>query len=265
MRVEQHSTRPLSKEPRLDRRGSSGQSANNKYQETEKRPGSSDVLIDIVLPLLSSLHPREKPTMDSLPTRQTLLLKIRDHDDNAAWEEFVELYTPLIYRFCLSRGVSRNDVADVTQDTMRSVANAIQRFEYDPTKGKFRSWLFRVTYSKLARHFEKKNRQPQGTGSDTIRSMLDELPSEEIEYDWDLEYRRRVFSWATEKVKPEFADHVWNAFWMTAVEEKSGADVAEDLEMSVGAVYVAKSRVIARLRERVATVNGDIDLPEQMA
>lgn len=203
--------------------------------------------------------------MESPPTRQTLLLKIRDRADNAAWEEFVDLYTPLIYRFLYSRGVASQDVADVTQDTMRAVAGAIGRFEYDPAKGKFRSWLFRVTYSRLANHFEKKNRQPQGTGSTKIHQMLDELPGEEVEHDWDLEYKRRVFAWATQKVQPEFAEHVWKAFLLTAIEEQPAAEVAAELGMSPGAVYVAKSRVIARLRERVVGVTGEVDLPESIA
>ena len=107
------------------------------------------VLIDIPASRISLSH-LSAPAW----TRQTLRLKIRDHQNSAAWEEFVDLYTPLVYRYCLSRGVHRNDVADVTQDTMRAVAGAIEKFDYDPAKRRFRSWLFRVTYSKLARHFE---------------------------------------------------------------------------------------------------------------
>ena len=145
-------------------------------------------------------------TDDDLKTRATLLIRIRDAADGASWSEFVELYTPLIYRFCASRGVAEADIPDVTQETMRRVATAIRKFEYDPERGKFRSWLFQVTYSRLARHFEKKNRQPQGSGRTTVHRMLEETPSEQVEADWDLEYRRQMFDWAAERVKAEFEE-----------------------------------------------------------
>ena len=134
------------------------------------------VCVDISNRLLSCRVPPLPRRMDSPQTRQTLLLKIRDSDDDVAWGEFVDLYTPLIYRFCVSRGVAQQDLADVTQDTMRAVAGAIGRFEYDAARGRFRSWLFRVAYSKLVTHFRKKQRQPQGTGSTTIHQRLDEIP-----------------------------------------------------------------------------------------
>ena len=200
--------------------------------------------------------------MDDLPTKATLLFKLRDPADSATWDEFVELYTPLISRYCASRGVATGDIADVTQDTMLRVAKAIRSFEYDPARGKFRSWLFRVTYSSLARHFEKKNRQPDSLGHSAMQRLLDKTPSEEAETDWDLNYRRQMFQWASAKVKPEFEEKTWNAFWRTAVESEPGASVGEVLGMSPGAVYVAKSRVIARLRERVASVTGDLELPQ---
>ncbi len=200
--------------------------------------------------------------MEEFNTRETLLIKIRDPGDNRAWEEFADLYTPLIYRFCASRGVAASDIADVTQDTMRSVASAIQRFEYDADKGKFRTWLFRVTWSKIARHFEKKNKQVQGTGRSTVLQMLEETPSEKSEADWDLEYRKQMFDWAAEKVKPEFEEKTWKAFWQSTVAEEPGVEVAKSLGMTPSAVYVAKSRVIARLRACVAAVAGEFDLPE---
>ena len=178
--------------------------------------------------------------MDEIRTRETLLLKIRNHADNDAWAEFVALYTPLIYRFCASRGVSETDIPDIAQETLQRVMSGIKSFDYEPEKGKFRSWLFRVTYSRLSRHFEKANKQPKGTGRTTIHRMLEEIPSEEVEADWDLEYRRQMFDWAAAKVEPEVEEKTWQAFWDTAVEDRPGAAVAESLGMSVGAVYVAK-------------------------
>ncbi|MEM7148106.1 MAG: sigma-70 family RNA polymerase sigma factor [Verrucomicrobiota bacterium] len=195
------------------------------------------------------------------PTRQTLLIKIRDADDAVAWSDFTTLYTPIIQRFALSRGVSLSDVDDLTQEVLKSIASAIKKFEYDPEKGTFRSWLFRVVRSKLANHFNKQAKQPaQGSGRTTIHRLVEEdTPSDTDVADWDLEYKKHMFSWAAEKVRPEFTDQSWAAFQQTAVEEKTPKDVAANLGITVGAVYIAKSRIIARLREVIQSVTGDLE------
>lgn len=200
--------------------------------------------------------------MDDLRTRATLLLDLRDVDNAVAWNEFVEVYTPLIYRFCRSRGVSTDHIADVTQDTLQSVVKAIQTFEYRPEKGKFRSWLFRVTYSRLARHMAKENRQPHTPGASVVQNLAEAQGADQLEEKWNLEYRQQMFRWATSKVRPSVADKAWEAFWLTAVDGKSGQEVGALLGMSTGAVYVAKSRIVAQLRQCVASVAGEADLPK---
>ena len=77
--------------------------------------------------------------------------------------------------------------------------------------------------------------------------------------DWDLEYRRHVFEWAISRVRGEFQDQTWSAFWKTAVEEVKPAEVADEIGMSLGAIYVAKSRVVARLRTEIGSISGDPD------
>jgi RNA polymerase sigma-70 factor (ECF subfamily) len=195
--------------------------------------------------------------MDSLKTSLTLLLRIREPADTRAWGEFARLYTPLLRRFALLRGVEAQDVDDLVQEVLRTVSQSIRGFDYDPARGTFRDWLFIVMRSKVARHFRKLSRTPRGSGSETMRLMLEEQPAPEEEKDWDLEYRRRMFAWAAEIVQTEVAEKTWRAFWMMTVEEKAAADVAKALGMTAGAAYVAKSRVIARMRERIASVAGE--------
>ena len=203
--------------------------------------------------------------MDQLPTRATLLQKIRDPADEAAWGEFVELYTPLIYGFCKRQGLQHADSADVVQDSLRAIANGIGKFEYDPERASFRAWLYTVARSKLNTHLKRSLKHPAGTGRTTVQRFIEEQAGPEDLADWELDYRRHMFQWATEKIRHEFGEAVWKAFWKTAVEEQEPQDVARDLDMKPGSVYVAKFRVIKRLREKIESVTGDLDVPPQFA
>ncbi|MEM9480859.1 MAG: sigma-70 family RNA polymerase sigma factor [Verrucomicrobiota bacterium] len=195
---------------------------------------------------------------DPLQTRVTLLQKIHDHQNDAAWRDFVELYTPFIYRFCCREGLAHDDASDVVQETLRAVASGIAKFEYQPERAKFRTWLYRVARSKLNTFLRRKLKHPEGTGRSTIQRLVEEHPAEETE-EWEMEYQRHMFRWAVSKVKHEFGDKVWSAFWKTAVEERPVKEIGEELEMSAGSIYAAKFRVINRLREKVESVTGELE------
>ena len=200
---------------------------------------------------------------DALLTRPSLLLRVRDLGNQRAWEEFVEIYTPLVYGYCRSRGLQDGDAADVAQETMRVVAQAIGKFEYDPQKGKFRNWLLTVVRSKLHNFVAQKQRQPELAGETTLQLKLelDSTPADESA--WEADYYRTIFNWAAERIRNEFQESTWQAFWRTTIEERDGKEVAEALGLSVGAVYVAKSRVIARLKEKIQSVDAeDVMSPE---
>ncbi len=189
-------------------------------------------------------------------TRPSLLVRLRDPNDERAWEEFVEIYTPLIGRVARSRGLQNADAADLAQEVFRAVAGAIDRYDLDPSKGSFRAWLFRIARNLAINLLNARKRQPQGTGDPDIQSLLEQQPSSEAEEtrQFDDEYRRRLFRWAAEQVQSEFRESTWQAFWRTGVEGREPRAVAEELGMSVGAVYIARSRVMARLRARIETV-----------
>jgi RNA polymerase sigma factor (sigma-70 family) len=119
--------------------------------------------------------------------------------------------------------------------------------------GSFRGWLFIVVRNKLRNFLEARQRQIRGSGDTGVQDALNEqpTPADGPEAEWDREYERRLFQWAAEQVKSAVQEQTWQAFWQTAVEGKTGLDVARALGMSVAAVYVAKSRVMARLQEHV--------------
>jgi RNA polymerase sigma-70 factor (ECF subfamily) len=189
------------------------------------------------------------------PTRASLLLRIRNAEDQAAWATFVDIYTPLVWTFCRRHGLQDADAADVSQEVMLAVASAIRRFEYDPERGSFRSWMATVTRSKLNNFFLAQQRHPIPVGDSELAQACADTPSPNESAEWDRDYRQRVFDWAAARVRPEVEERTWQAFWRTAIEREDGKTVAESLGLSVGAVYVARSRVLARLKEEVQAVD----------
>jgi RNA polymerase sigma-70 factor (ECF subfamily) len=185
-------------------------------------------------------------------TRPTLLLRLRDKENAQAWQEFVRLYTPLIFGFGIKRGLNETDAAELCQEVMCAVAGGIERFSYDPSRGSFRSWLMTVTRNRFNSFLERQYRRAPSNGSTTVMNLLAERPSEEEANQWDAEYQRRLLDWAAEQVRGEFETSTWEAFWRTAMLDQSGQEVADALGISVGAVYIARSRVIARLREKIS-------------
>jgi len=195
----------------------------------------------------------------SIPTstRPSLLVALRDPQDERAWAEFVELYTPLIYGHCVRRGLQDADAADVAQEVMKAVAGAMGRFDYNRERGTFRAWLLTVVRSKLNNFFARAARLPTTPGDTQVTALAEEPAPADDDAIWEAECRQRMFEWAAARVQPEFQPSSWQAFWWTAVEHRAVAEVAAQLGLSAGAVYIARSRIIARLRDEIESASGD--------
>jgi RNA polymerase sigma-70 factor (ECF subfamily) len=192
---------------------------------------------------------------DSPLTRASLLIQLRDGNNQDAWREFAQLYSPVIYGFARKRGLQDADAADLMQDVMRSVSMAIGRLEYDRHAGTFRGWLFTITRNKVYNFLSARRIRPQGSGDSTTNQLLAEHPDNAGDFDaWELEYQRRVAALAMDRIKNEFQENTWRAFHLTAVDGISAAEAAAQIGMSPGAIYVAKSRVLARLKEEVEAI-----------
>jgi RNA polymerase sigma-70 factor (ECF subfamily) len=185
-------------------------------------------------------------------TRPSLLLRLRDPGDRAAWAEFVDLYAPVVFGFARNQGLQEADAADLTQDVFRSVTGAIGRFDYRPADGGFRAWLFEIVKNQLRSHFRRTIRAARRGGGGGV--ALDELPApaEPPEDVWEREWRREAFARACEAVRGQVAAATWEAFHRTAVLGQSGREAAAALGVSSAAVYLSRARVLARLREYVA-------------
>lgn len=195
-------------------------------------------------------------TVDDSPlTRASLLVQLRDGANTAAWHEFLELYGPIIYGFARKRGLQDADAADLMQDVLRSVSSSIGRLDYDRQRGTFRGWLFTITRNKVFNFLSARRTRPQGSGDTATNKLLDTHPDGvDGADDWELEYQRRLAGIAMEQVKSEFQESTWQAFWLTAVEGHPAAEASRQTGLSSGAVYVAKSRVLARLKDAVETL-----------
>jgi RNA polymerase sigma factor (sigma-70 family) len=188
-------------------------------------------------------------------TRPSLLVRIKDLRDELAWSEFARLYTPLIYRFARQHGLQDADASLVTQDVLVTVARTIHRFDYDRSNGSFRGWLKVVTRSRLSDFLRAQGRHVQGSGDTGMLQIIDEHPDPATPDLWEREYRRSLFEWAVDRIRCEFEERTWQAFWQTSVDDRATADVALELGISVGAVYIARSRVLARIRKEIQEVD----------
>jgi len=197
--------------------------------------------------------------MEEIPkTRASLLVRIRNPQDDQAWAEFVALYEPVVYRIARQRGFQDADARELTQDVLVAVASAIERWEPDPARGRFRTWLFRIARNLSINLLASRRRHAQGTGGTDFQALLEEqeAPRGEDSDLFDREYRRELFGRAVAQVRGQFREATWQAFWLTSVQGRDIGEVAEELGMSAGAVYIARSRVMARLREKVEQLDG---------
>jgi RNA polymerase sigma-70 factor (ECF subfamily) len=183
-------------------------------------------------------------------TRHSLILRLSDPADEDAWREFVSLYEPLVYHLARRKGLQDADARDLCQDVFVTIARTIDR--WDAERGTFRGWLSRIARNLLV-NFLTRQPTPRGTGATSVQELLEAQPAADASATalFEAEYRRRLFRWAADAIKDGFTAATWKAFWQTAVEGRSPKDVAKETGLSIGAVYIARSRVCARLRQRV--------------
>ncbi|MFK8111042.1 MAG: RNA polymerase sigma factor [Rubripirellula sp.] len=187
--------------------------------------------------------------MISPETRASLLLRLGDPANETAWAEFLEIYEPLLFRLASRWGLQAADAQEVVQETLLGVSKSIQSFGPVERKGAFRSWLATITRNKLVDHLSKRSRQEQGSGDTDVHHWLCEQAGETSSVSlWDIQQKQQVYRWAAEKVSSQVSETTWQAFERTAVDGEPVKQVADELGIREGMVYVARSRVMTRLR-----------------
>lgn len=196
---------------------------------------------------------------ESPSTRHSLLVQIRDLHNEEAWSQFVDAYAPLVYRYARRQNLQDADAADLTQDVLRSVVRTAGAFVYDPSRGRFRTWLYTVTRNKVLNYLAAQRNVAKAIADTAAWEQINAVPdlNADDSAEWDRDYERQIFQWACERVKGQFREASWRAFWLTAVDGRSPPEVAEELGMTVGAVYIAKSRVLAAMKVEVENLVGE--------
>ena len=191
-------------------------------------------------------------------TRPSLLLRLKDAQDQRSWSEFLEIYEPLVWQIVRHRGLQDADAREVTQEVFVAVSRAIERWEDDPARGSFRGWLATITRNLVVNFLIRQARHPRGSGDSKFHLWLETQPAPDSEASqlFDREAKLQLFRWAAQQIRGEFRDVAWSAFWETAVNGRDAASVARELSVKVGVVYVSRSRVMKRLREKVEEVRG---------
>lgn len=188
----------------------------------------------------------------STGTSRSLLERVKA-DDPVAWDRLVTLYAPLVFQWCRRWDLQDQDVADICQEVFQAVVAHIGTFRKERKGDTFRGWLRTIARNKLHDHFRRLGPAGRGAGGTDAQRRFAQLPAPQPEEEdqTTAEEERGLFYRALELVQAEFEVRTWQAFWRTAIEGQRAKDVAADLGMSPGAVRVAKSRVLHRLREEL--------------
>ena len=185
-------------------------------------------------------------------TRNSLLVRLQDANDIAAWEDFAEIYGPVVYRVALAKGLQSADAEDLVQEVFLAVSLALSQWLVREDRGAFRAWLIRIARNEAIDRMRQRATRSLGCGGSAAEQMLAQVPARsELSDSLDMEYERSIFRWAAKQVQEEVSDQVWQAFWLTSIEEIPIAEAASRLQTGVGNIYVARSRVMARIKSHI--------------
>jgi RNA polymerase sigma-70 factor (ECF subfamily) len=194
-----------------------------------------------------------------IPTRKSLLSRLKHWDDQKSWQDFYDIYSRLIYGAAIKAGLTETEAEDVVQDTVIAVAKAIQGFKYQPEKCAFKTWLHSITRRQVANQFRK--RQGKGRlleplpGQDEETEPVNDIPdpaSQVLDETWAKEWERNLLEAAAERVKRRISPAQFQIFEYHVLQDHGVAETARALGISAMKVYLAKHRVSAQVRNEVA-------------
>lgn len=186
-------------------------------------------------------------------TSASLLQRVRTRADGESWRHLVAIYDPLVRGWLKQHGLLSSDVDDVTQEVMAVVVRRLAEFHHNGRVGAFRTWLKTITVNCLRDHWRRGKHRPQvdqSTADDMLAQLAD--PDSELSRQWDLDHDRHVARRLLEMLRGEFEPRTWQAFHRTAMEGAAASSVAAELGLTTNAVFIARSRVLSRLREEAA-------------
>ncbi|PHR95537.1 MAG: RNA polymerase subunit sigma [Blastopirellula sp.] len=182
-------------------------------------------------------------------TSISLLWKLKQPNQEVAWGRFVDLYAPLIFHWGIQQGLTSTDAADLVQEVLMVLVVKLPDFEHDPNQ-RFRGWLRTITVNKAKNfHRRKKVRREYESGQQATQQVSSDDPAGLFE---EAQYRKYLIGRVKKLIEVEFEPVTWKACWKHVTEDRTAAEVGQELGISANAVRVAKSRVLRRLREELA-------------
>lgn len=195
-------------------------------------------------------------------TSDSLIARVKDLGDGASWTEFLGIYQPVVYRMALRRQLQDADAQDVTQQVFLSISRSIESWEPGVDQPPFRAWLTTIARNAITKALSRLPRD-RATGTTSVALILANQPDPETTTSEILaESRWEIIRWASEQIRTEFSDEIWKLFQLTAIDCVPIAEVARQTSRSVGSIYVARFRVIARLKEKIQEVSQHWDVQE---
>ena len=176
-------------------------------------------------------------------TRLSLMQRVRDRGDHIAWQEFYDLYGPLIYRYGRQRGLSRDDAEDIVSACLEKLTESIGDFEYQPERGKFKSWLRRLVYNTITDHFRKK--RPRAISD----SHADQLTATDGEALWERAWQNEVMNLAVRRAEKQVSARNFQIFKLNVLDDWPAERIAEVFNMTTDQVYRAKYKVLQIVKD----------------
>jgi RNA polymerase sigma-70 factor (ECF subfamily) len=191
-------------------------------------------------------------------TRLSLLVRVRDLGDGRSWGEFHAIYRPLIFGYLRGLGLKEHDADELTQEVFCRLMAILPAFELDQQRGRFRTYLWKLTYNTLVARARWKKVRDRAEEEWVRRfSEVDESESRKLEESWILRHRRRILDVVLPRVRARASPTAWACFEGRLVKRQPAAEIAARLGITSNAVYVYASRVLQDVRRRCAEIEGE--------
>lgn len=186
-------------------------------------------------------------------TSISLLQRLCEQPDSDAWQQLMRQYAPMMRGWLRERLVPNQDVEDIIQDVMAVLIQRINEFQRQRA-GSFRCWVRNITVNCMRDHLRKRNRSPHGVGGSGMVKIIQDLGDKQslLSRQWEEEHTKHLVAVILKRVQPEFRETTWRAFQGVVLDQLPASQVAKSLGVSINAVFVAKSRVLARVRSEGA-------------
>jgi RNA polymerase sigma-70 factor (ECF subfamily) len=208
-----------------------------------------------------------KADPESLPTRWSLLSRLKNWDDQTSWREFHDTYRRLIYNVALKAGLNAQEAQDVVQETLLTVAKNLKEFETDPARGSFKAWLLKTTHWRIINQFNKRrpdqlaraHRAPNDPRETATEERIPDSGGAALEWVWDTEWKEHLIATALERLKRKVKLKHFQIFFLHVIKGQSVRDVAQSLGVNVAQVYLVKHRLARQFQREIEQLRREME------